>query len=127
MRKIISIILAVIFLLTLVGCNTVMDEYLTKKNGETYLVLPDSKAEVHFPNGYEKYLEKIDMELLKAAEKKIRDEALEYTDEVVFILQDEEGELYLYTEIIVELDPSETTDEECGDHEHKIFKERITK
>ncbi len=127
MKKVLSLILAVTFLLTLAGCNTSADGLFTKKDGKTYLVLPDSKAEVYFPDEYEKYSDEIDAELLKTAEKKIRDEASEYTDDIKFNLQDYDDELYLYTEFIVELDPSETTDDECGDHNHMTYRERITK
>ena len=126
MKKILSLILTLSFVLILVGCgNSSID--IIKKDGKKYIVLPESKQEVHCYEMYEAYLDEVDAGLLKAAEKKITKEALEYADKVVFGLVESDGELFLYTEVIVELDPSETTDEECGDHEHKMFKERITK
>ena len=114
-------------MLSLAACGDSSADIVKKKDGKTYIVLPESKQEVHCYEMYEAYLDEVDAGLLKAAEKKITKEALEYADKVVFGLVESDGELFLYTEVIVELDESETTDDICGDHEHKMFQERITK
>lgn len=92
--------------------------------------MPISKEKVRVSNSYTQYLDDIDLDLLKAAEKKIREELSQYSDtQVDFYLQDREGYLYLIAEIIVDITPpSGAEDSGCGiDHEHKFFEERITK
>lgn len=107
-----------------------ISDYLIEEDGKQYLILPISKEKVRVSNSYTQYLDDIDLDLLKAAEKKIREELSQYSDtQVDFYLQDREGYLYLTAEIIVDITPpSGAEDSGCGiDHEHKFFEERITK
>ena len=123
MKKFFAIFFIFLFLLSGVGCNGVSD-YLTEENGQQYLILPTSKQKVTVYEEHMPYLEKIDADLLKAAEEKITEEVARYTEDVEhFYLQKEDGHLLLCVEVIVDVEnPTSFTD-----HEHKFFKERITK
>ena len=115
-------------MLSLAACGDSSADIIKKKDGKTYIVLPDSKQEIACYDYCEVYLDEVDAELLKAAEKKISEDVSEYDDDVMFDITAEDGELYLYSEVIVYVDESETSDDLCGgDHIHKVFKERITK
>lgn len=110
----------------------------TEEDGDQYLVLPVSGQRVMIWDNQKPYVKDIDGNLLKAAEEKITEEVSGYSDNGGFDLQVYEGYLCLYVEVIVKLDPPvpdisvDGTEEHemqgCGiDHEHRFFRERITK
>lgn len=123
MKKFFAIFFIFLFLLSGVGCNGVSD-YLTEENGQQYLILPTSKQKVRVDKRYKQHLENIDVDLLENAEEKITEEIAQYNkDREHFYLEEEDGHLLLCVEVIVNIeDPTSFTD-----HEHKFFKERITK
>ncbi len=128
MKKLLVLILASVCLLSSFGCSSQNDisKYLKKKDGEQYLILPISKKEVSVSSWHDsaKYIKRIDVGLLKAAERKISAEASQYDDDLYFFLDIHDGYLCLCTEVIVKFD---TPDENGMDHEHVFFRERITK
>ena len=110
----------------------------TEEDGDQYLVLPVSGQRVMIWDNQKPYVKDIDGNLLKAAEEKITEEVSGYSDNGGFDLQVYEGYLCLYVEVIVKLDPpapdisvdgtEEYEMQGCGiDHEHRFFRERITK
>ena len=127
MKKFLVAILALICLFSFVGCSqNYISKYISKKDGEFYLTLPVSKEEIRVWNEHEaKYLKRIDVGLLKKAEKKIAAEVSKYNDETPsYFIDIWEGYLCLGVELIVEFD---TPDENGMNHEHIFFRERITK
>lgn len=111
-------------------------QYLTEENGDSYLVLPISKLKVRVWGEYKAYLDRVDVDLLKTAEEKISDQAVQYAEEPSYYLLIEEGDLRLSAEVIVDIDPplikevgdGDCVDQGCGiDHEHVFFSEPITK
>lgn len=127
MKKLLSVILVSVCLLSLFGCSqNDISKYLKKKDGEQYLILPISKEEINVWGEDEaKYLKRIDVGLLKKAEKKIAAEVSQYNDETPhYYIDIRDGYLCLAVELIVEFD---TRDENGMDHEHVFFHERITK
>ncbi len=130
MKRSLAFILSLIFVLSLAGCGEEKQELIVKEGDKTYLVLPESKERVLVPDYCSAYLEKIDGELVKAAEKKVCEEASEYIDEddIFFSVSSYDDGLYLCTEHILYVDESERSDDLCGgDHVHKIFKGIIAK
>ncbi len=126
MKKLLSVILASVCLLSLVGCSqNDISKYLKKKDGEQYLILPISKEEIRVWDEEEaKYLKRIDVGMLKAAERKITAEASPYEDSPRFYIDVWKGYLCLCVEVIVDLDEPAANG---MDHEHIFFRERITK
>lgn len=127
MKKLFVALLAMICLFSFVGCGqNDISKYLKKKDGEQYLILPISKEEIHILDEDEaKYLKRIDVGLLKKAEKKIAAEVSQYNDETPhYYIDVRDGYVCLAVELIVEFD---TRDENGMDHEHIFFHERITK
>lgn len=106
-----------------------ISDYLVEEDGQQYLILPVSKERVKIWDEQTQYLDDIDLDLLKAAEERISREISQYSQNSGFYLQIEEGVLFLYAEVIVDITPPSGTDGGgCGvDHEHRFFKERITK
>lgn len=105
---------------------------LKEKNGKLYLVLPISKFEVSIRDEYKQYLDKIDPDLLEKAESKISAQVQQYEKKSAFYLSQKNGDVYLSTEVIVQLDPPVTQpvgDDRyiSKDHEHKFFSEKISK
>ena len=137
MKKYFAVILIFVFVLLLAGCNShqqntqeSISDYLIEENGEQYLILPISKKRVRVTSSHMQYLDEIDLNLLRTAEEKIRENIAQYTDnEGYFYLGDGNGYLSLCAEVIIDITPpSGTNDGGCGiDHEHKFFKERISK
>lgn len=146
MKKYFAVFLIFVFVLSLAGCNShqpntqdtpstssvtesILD-HLIEEDGEQYLILPISKKRVRVTSSHMQYLDEIDLNLLRTAEEKIRENIAQYTDnEGYFYLGDGNGYLSLCTEVIIDITPpSGTNDGGCGiDHEHKFFKERISK
>ncbi len=127
MKKLFVALLAMICLFSFVGCSqNDISKYLKKKDGEQYLILPISKEEIRVWDEEEaKYLKRIDVGLLKKAEKKIAAEVSQYNDETPhYYIDIRDGYLCLAVELIVKFD---TPDENGMDHEHVFFRERITK
>ena len=127
MKKFFVAILALICLFSFVGCSqNDISKYLKKKDGEQYLILPISKEEICVWNEEEaKYLKRIDVGMLKKAEKKIAAEISQYDDRNSgYYIDIWEGYLCLAVEVIVEFD---APDENGMDHDHVFFRERITK
>jgi len=99
------------------------------EDGETYLILPLSGEKLWVREEEAKYLNKADGGLLEDAEEKINEEALKYTNNpsIHYEIYLKDEQLFLYGEIVVDIDPPEGG-EGCGiDHEHKRFLEKITK
>ena len=99
---------------------------------ETYLILPLSREKLWVREEEVKYLNKADGGLLEAAEEKINEEALKYTNNpsIHYEIHLKDEQLFLYGEIVVDIDPPEGGEAAggCGiDHEHKRFLEKITK
>lgn len=148
MKKRISCILALVFILTLTGCSGHQDsgqstvstseetndvsDFITVEEDEHFLILPISKSKVSVWDEHTQYLDDIDLDLLKSAEEKLSGEISRYSNNSGFYLQLDEGYLCLAAEVIVQVqtDPSVSADNDeagCIDHEHKFFSERITK
>ncbi|MBE6548146.1 MAG: hypothetical protein E7667_04630 [Ruminococcaceae bacterium] len=143
MKKCLTIVLVCLFVLSLSGCNTHQkrkqnssyspsENYLIEEQGKQYIILPVSKEKVIVDDHYYKYLDDIDFDMLKEAEIKISKDISQYPDNSGFHLAVIEGYLCLSVEIIVDIELPENTESEveagCGiDHEHKFFRERITK
>lgn len=106
-----------------------MSECLIEEDGKQYLILPISKNKFIVEGKEAQYLDHIDFDLLKDAEKKIIEEMSQYPSPApVFFLTFDEGNLYLGAELIVDIDPPVPTESGCDiDHEHKFWRERITK
>lgn len=143
MKKI-AILFFVICMLCAVGCNEhedatcddtsapedvkALSECLTEENGKQFLVLPRSKTKLLVHDSTKRYLDSIDLDLLKTAEEKMLGQLSQYTEEPFWDLEYYDGALCLYAEVIVDLKPSTADQGGCGiDHEHKIFREKITK
>ena len=126
MKRFFVAILALICLFSFVGCSqNDISKYITKKDGEQYLILPISKKEISVWDEEEaKYLKYIDVDLLKKAEKKISADAAQHEEDPHFYLDFEDGYLCLCAEVIVDL---EEPDKNGMDHKHVFFKEKITK
>lgn len=102
------------------------------EDGETYLILPLSREKLWVREEEVKYLNKADGGLLEAAEEKINEEALKYTNNpsIHYEIHLKDEQLFLYGEIVVDIDPPEGGEAAggCGiDHEHMRFLEKITK
>lgn len=134
MKNYFSLILALSFMFVLIGCNSHksasdVSDFLIEEKGKQFLILPISEDKVYVREEYEQYLDDIDLDLLKSAEKKITEEISKYDDEHSFSLQLEDEKLYLVVEVIADIDPPVESEigGGCGiDHEHKFLKERIT-
>ena len=127
MKKLFVALLAMICLFSFVGCGqNDISKYLKKKDGEQYLILPISKEEICVWDEDEaKYLKRIDVGLLKKAEKKIAAEVSKYNDETPhYYIDIRDGYLCLAVELIVDLDEPAANG---MNHEHVFFRERITK
>ena len=122
--------MSLVIVLMFAGCGEEKQDLIVKEGDNTYLILPESKVKVNIPPYCSTYIEKIDAELVKTAEKKIRDDASEYIepDDIYFSVAAYDDGLYLCTEHILYVDESEKSDDLCGgDHIHKIFKGIIAK
>lgn len=129
MKKLLSVILASVCLLSLVGCSqneNDISKYLKKKDGDQYLILPISKEEICvWDEEKAKYLIYVDVDMLKTAENRIAKKVSQYDDDTpCYYIDIRDGYLCLAVELIVEFD---TRDENGMDHEHVFFRERITK
>ena len=96
MRKYFAVFLIFVFVLSLAGCNShqpntqdtpstssvtesILD-HLIEEDGEQYLILPISKKRVRVTSSHMQYLDEIDLNLLRTAEEKIRENIAQYTD-----------------------------------------------
>lgn len=153
MKKYFAVILTLVVMFSLAGCSTHrsdspetsstisgtkdISEYLIEEDGEQYLILPISQSKIFVRDEYKQYLDNIDIELLKTAEKNICDKMSAYTETPGFSLQfDNSGYLCLHTEWIVDIEPPNVVMDDNGeiinsgcniDHKHIFFYERITK
>lgn len=123
MKKLLSVILASVCLLSLVGCSqneNDISKYLKKKDDYQYLILPISKEEICVWDEEEaKYLIYVDVDMLKTAENRIAKKVSQYDDDTpCYYIDIRDGYLCLAVELIVE---------DGTDHEHIFFRERITK
>ena len=144
MDKLTAFVLTLVFMLSLAGCDhqpsgqeavstisetNSISEYLIEENGKQYLILPISKGKVKVWDEQTQYLDDIDLDLLRAAEKRISEAISPYSNHSDLYLQVDDGHLCLYAEVIIDIDPAgaESGEAGCGiDHEHKFFGERIT-
>ncbi|MBQ2686956.1 MAG: hypothetical protein IJF55_04390 [Clostridia bacterium] len=140
MKKIITIIVACICTFGLIGCNQQQGDnitnYIKEENGKHYLILPISQTEVSVSDSCKNELNKIDIELLRAAEEAIRSEIPDSAEDPVYFLEfDSNRKLCLCAESIVYIDPpnvitntyGETVISGCDiDHKHLFWCEPIT-
>lgn len=99
---------------------------LTEEDGTYFITLPVSGEKVAVYPEQKQYVSQIDTELLLTAERSLTEQVSEYDNNSGFYLQVDDGALYLYVEVIVQLDYT-GNEGGCGfDHDHKFFKERIT-
>ena len=176
MKKLSTLVLAVIFVFSIVSCNQSqvnddtksdvsdttqnssqvdnqsqvnnttqnssqvdnLSEYLIKDKDNQYLILPISKSKVYIRDKYNKYLNNIDIELLKTAEETINAKISAHPDTSggFYLGVDDAGYLCLRTECIVDIDPPNIITAKDGtiidggcdvDHKHLFYSERITK
>ena len=146
MKKYFAVFLIFVFVLSLAGCNShqpntqdtpstssateSISDYLIEEDGEQYLILPISKEKVRVTRDHMQYLDEIDLDLLRTAEEKIRENIAQYTDtEGNFYLGDGKGYLSLCAEVLIDTPPYYFPDgSSCGlNYERKLFEERITK
>jgi hypothetical protein len=125
MKKIIALTLALLALLSIVGCGGI-SRYLTEENGMQYLILPISRERVRVWEQYESRVGEIDVDLLRAAEKTLNERCAAYSEKAFCLSTDEAGNLCLCYEVIVEKSDYEKQDSPI-DHKHVFFRERITK
>ena len=111
-----------------------ISEYLIQEEEKQYLVLPISRENVLIWEEHTSYLDKIDLDLLKAAEEKLGVKLAENPNNSGFYLQVKDGTLHLSVEVIVDIIPAQTVtmedgsvlDSGCGiDHDHVFYMERI--
>lgn len=140
MKKHLLRILILLLLLTLFGCGksgnspetteiTDISQCIVSDESGRHLILPISKEKVVVRPEDAPYLEEIDLEMLKAAEKKIYAEMEKYErTPICHLMLDHEKNLCLSAEEIISLPPEEIKENEaCGDHKHIYFQEKITK
>ncbi len=135
MRRYLSSIILLIILFSLAACSTIhlneaddISNYIIEENEHQRLILPISKFPVHIDEDFIDLLCDIDVNMLKNAEKSIIDQVSHYLDKPYFYLEaSEDKRLYLGAEVIVDIDPAYAPSGGCEDHEHKFFKEPITK
>ncbi|MBQ6947556.1 MAG: hypothetical protein IJN42_05860 [Clostridia bacterium] len=138
MKKALCFMLVLLLCLS-AGCNqptaapgeeiTDISQCIVSDESGRYLILPISKEKVVVRPEDAPYLEEIDLEMLKAAEKKIYAEMEKYERTPICLLTlDHEKKLCLSAEEIISLPPEEIKENEaCGDHKHIYFQEKITK
>lgn len=146
MRKYFTVFLIFVFVLSLAGCNShqpnaqdtpstssvteSISDYLIEEDGERYLILPISKEKVRVTGSHMQYLDEIDLDLLRTAEEKIRENIAQYTGtEGYFRLEEGKGYLSLCLDVYIDAPPYYFPDgSSCGlNQERKVFEERITK
>ena len=130
MKKYIALVLALVLLLPLVGCNSKVT--ILEEDGEKYIQLPVSQTRVFVWDHILSYLDKVDYTLLEVADKALLEDIAPYADNKPgYSLVIYEGELCICVELIVDINPPATTPdatEGCGiDHEHLFFRRPITK
>lgn len=111
-----------------------IDDYAIDLNetdlGSHLITLPISKHTASISNAVEdiSYIDDIDIELLKTADRKINGKILPYSDKPHFYLGiDKEGYLCLKMETIREIKSDNQFEFGCGiDHEHIFYSERIS-
>ena len=107
-----------------------LSDYLIEEDGKQYLILPVSNTKINVDK-YRSHLTKIDLEMLRAADKKLSEEIKHHSENSgIYMAVDYGGELWLAFEAIVKIDPpniSEYGFSGCGiDHDHMFYKEKIT-
>ena len=106
--------------------QTGISKYITEENGEYTLTLPESQKTLKLDDSEDNFVDYISDALVEAAEQKILQDTVKYSDSPCFYLKTgDDGELYLAAEVIYYLDePDENVG--CYDHEHLFFSERIS-
>ena len=106
--------------------QTGISKYITEENGKYTLTLPESQATIKLRDNEDNFVDYISDALVEAAEQKILQDTVKYSDSPCFYLKTgDDGELYLAAEVIYYLDePDENVG--CYDHEHLFFSERIS-
>lgn len=143
MKKAVKVTLTLILAVVLcTGCTAIekqpriSNEYVLEEDGLQYLVLPISKQKVLIWEDSRPFIEKIDLEMLTAAEEKINAQTRNSENPAGFCLKVKDGHIYLSAEIIETIDPPKTKITEEGyvveggcdiDHKHTFFTESITK
>ena len=101
---------------------------------ESYRITVNQKEEiVHFfgeYGEYAKYLKNATPEAIKSAEAKMKERLAEYSENTgCYLYVDKEGYLCLQAEVIIHLEPDDPKYGKvgCGDHDHRMFTERICK
>ncbi len=140
MKKYIVCVLLLMLLLCLIACNKQknstpsdsndISNYIIVEDEESFLVMPISQQKVWIRDKQKKYINNIDVDLLRTAEEKLNNELSQYGRAHGFYLSiDNEGYICLETEVIVELETNASQSERgCNiDHQHKFYRERISK
>ena len=135
MKRHFVLFLLFVLMLSLTACSAVyihnadkISDYITEENGHQILILPQSKNSVYIDEDDVELLHDVDIHLLKTAEKSIINQVAQYPDEPTFYLEtSDDTQLFLCAEVIVDIDPAHAPSGGCEDHEHKFFKELITK
>ncbi|MBQ9796322.1 MAG: hypothetical protein IJW50_01245 [Clostridia bacterium] len=125
MKKLIAVLLSLICILSFAGCSHQdASEYVVKDGDNPYLILPESEERVYFwpNNGLEPYLEHIDLNMLKKAERVLKEKAEPYEkNDPSYQLDVEDGRLYLV--LLAYLEPHMG----CGNRPFDVFQEPISR
>lgn len=135
MKRYSALILLLVLTLSLTACSAVyisraddISNYITEEDGHHALILPQSKNSIYIDEDDVDLLSDVDINLLKTAEKTILNQVEQYPNEPYFYLEtSDDMHLCLCAEVIVDIDPAHAPSSGCEDHEHKFFKEQITK
>ncbi len=135
MKRYLALIILLVLAFSLTACSAIhlnkaddISNYISEENERLWLILPISKFSVHVDEDFIDLLYDTDVNVLKNAEKSIIDQVSHYPDKPSFYLEESDDKrLYLCAEVIVDIDPAYAPSGGCEDHEHKFFKELITK
>jgi beta-lactamase regulating signal transducer with metallopeptidase domain len=129
---IVAIVLCVVLAVCFLTNPEKIDDYAIDLNetawGSQLITLPISKHTAIISIEDISYIDDIDIELLKTADRKINRKILTYSDKPFFILAiDKEGYLCLKMETIRKIKSDNPLEGGCGiDHEHIFYSERIS-
>ena len=155
MKRLMTIVFALVTLLSCVGCNQSqlsvqpttqstkepmnpsipaepkefedIFDYVIEEDDKCYLLLPASGQRISVSDSEKPYLDKVDLDMLVAAEDKLNTQLAQGGEKLAFFLLVENNKLWLCAEMIVKIDPPKSEGAGCGiDHEHIFIEEPIT-
>ena len=112
--------------------SEVVCKYLSEEDGVYTLTLPQSREVIELREEQVEFVPYLTSNLVEAAERKISEDVLDYSNKSNFYLQITDNYLCLVVEVIKSIEPPTASDGEyvisgCGyDHEHLFFSERIS-